>query len=440
MRRVLGINVVVMLSCALLAGTAYGEAEKKENPYGGGAKIWLNKKTDSWMRFITWAQVWARYTEFNPATATAANGSEEGGSFDVGVRRARLLILAQLAKRVRMVFHIGINNQTFRASLKKQQMFLHDGWVEFDVFKKYLSIGGGLTYWNGISRLTNQSTLNMLTVDAPITNWPTIELTDQFARQLGIYFKGQIAGFDYRLSFVRPFESGNANPGPVAVNNPRANTMALSGYFQYQFLDKESNLLPYAVGTYLGSKKIFNLGLGFHYHPHGTWSQATATSARERHDIFLLGADAFLDMPLSKLGALTAYLVYYYYDFGPNYLRNIGIMNYGVASREGTPSLNGPGNGYPSVGSGHAVYFQTGYLFNAINTQPYVAILAGLWDALDDPALVFEAGATYYMYGHHAKFTLHWRNRPIFMRDAVGGQANADSRANELILQMHVFI
>jgi hypothetical protein len=33
------------------------------------------------------------------------------------------------------------------------------------------------------------STLNFLTIDAPIFNWPLIENSDQFARQMGLFAK-----------------------------------------------------------------------------------------------------------------------------------------------------------------------------------------------------------------------------------------------------------
>ena len=58
-------------------------------------------------------------------------------------------------------------------------------------------MGAGLHYWNGVSRLSSQSTLNFMTLDAPIFNWTNIEATDQFARQFGIYAKGQLDRLDY---------------------------------------------------------------------------------------------------------------------------------------------------------------------------------------------------------------------------------------------------
>ena len=33
----------------------------------------------------------------------------------------------------------------------------------------------------------------------------------------------------------------------------------------WQFLEKESNQTPYMIGSYLGKKRVFNIGAGFQY-------------------------------------------------------------------------------------------------------------------------------------------------------------------------------
>ena len=56
-----------------------------------------------------------------------------------------------------------------------------------------LHVGGGLHYWNGVSRLSSNSTLNFYDNGMRLFfNWFNIEVTDQFARQFGVYAKGQI--------------------------------------------------------------------------------------------------------------------------------------------------------------------------------------------------------------------------------------------------------
>ena len=52
----------------------------------------------------------------------------------------------------------------FTTNNQRSLLFLYDAWAEFVVPEK-LHVGSGLHYWNGISRLSNQSTLNMMTLD-----------------------------------------------------------------------------------------------------------------------------------------------------------------------------------------------------------------------------------------------------------------------------------
>lgn len=62
--------------------------------------------------------------------------------------------------------------------------------------------------------------------------------------------------------------------------------------------------------------------------------------------------------------AVSAYAGYYNYQFGPNYIRNIGIMN--IASSDpnfvGNKAIAGPGNLQPTIGTGNIIYAQAGLL------------------------------------------------------------------------------
>ena len=171
----------------------------------------LNDTGSKYVRFIMWHQVWATATQNNPGTVNSrgevidGSGEKSEWSGDVAMRRSRFLAYAQISPRAMILTHWGINNQSFINGAtapngsngtgtasnqgKKPQLFLHDAWTEFEIKKDKLYLGAGLHYWNGISRLTSNSTLNFMTLDAPIFNWPTIEATDQFARQFGIYAK-----------------------------------------------------------------------------------------------------------------------------------------------------------------------------------------------------------------------------------------------------------
>ena len=403
--------------------------------YGQGYRFNLDERGDKYIRFITWHQVWTRFTELNPGTTI--QGQPERFATDIGLRRSRFLAFSQLGESVLILMHVGINNQTFN-NQRKPQVFIHDAWVEYQVAKDLLYTGFGLHYWNGISRISSASTLNFLGLDAPIMNWPTIDRTDQFARMMGMYAKGKLGPLDYRLALNRPFSvDGDVAPGAPANYNPQANTWAGQGYLALELLDRESNKLPFTVGSYLGSKRVLNVGAGFLFHP-----QAMATRSEDGqlvpHDMLAVAADVFLDLPLGEdAGALTAYTSASRYDFGPNHLRSIGIMNIGA---DGS-SANGPGNALPLIGTGNHLHAQLGYLlpevvFGGAQVQPYASLLLSAFDALKDPALTIDAGVNWFLIGHHAKLTLNYRSRPIFDRETT----EVTSRASEVILQTMIYL
>ena len=230
---------------------------------------------------------------------------------------------------------------------------------------EWLYSGIGLHYWNGISRFSSHSKLNFTAIDAPIFNWPNIEASDQFARQLGFLAKGQLGKFDFRVALNKPCAVGaggkydEATSRPIAFNVGNDN-WSTQGYVSYQFLEKETNKRPYFVGSYLGEKRVFNLG-GGGYHNAGATSSKNATGEVQYDGEKRFGLDTFLDVRLSSNSktALTSYVVWYNYDFGPNYLRNIGTMNMGFGL--GT-SQNGPGNAQPTIGIGSIFYTLPGFL------------------------------------------------------------------------------
>lgn len=448
---------LLLLTCMLWAGTARAQVQpaqqapqapppEQDHSYKP-LTLKLSEDGSKYLRFFLWHQFWVRSTENNPGTVGLAGGADSR-SFDIGLRRSRVLAMAQVSPRFLILTHFGINNQNFvnggapGAGAKKPGLFMHDVWTEYMAVKDKLYIGAGLHYWNGISRLSNASTLNFMTLDAPIFNWPNIELTDQFARQFGIYAKGQLGGFDYRVALNKPFAAGGAAVEGQAVNRLN-DELAVQGYFNFQFLDKESNKLPYMVGTYLGSKRILNIGAGFYYHPESTHSlQGGQTRI---HDTRLLGLDVFWEQPTAMGGVFSLYSTLYSYDFGPNYIRNVGLLNVGQAPAQDSPiaeqlAFNGPGNAQPTIGTGSISYTQLGYGFpkfnNGTQLMPYVTYTRKDFERLNDESNQFDLGLNYFINGHHAKLTLQYSSRPVYQRVSN----NLDGYKGEWILQTHIFL
>ncbi|GMQ34028.1 porin [Algoriphagus taiwanensis] len=458
-----------------ISGHLYAQRDKSQDPPIDHSykplTLKMNEDGSKYVRFIIWNQIWAHATQPNPGTLDI-QGNPSGTITDIGIRRARVLAVAQVSPRFLILTHFGINNQTFAnggvpaggatgnggtfpvavnpdtgtgsialSSSKKPQMFMHDVWTEYKI-SDWLYAGAGLHYWNGISRFSSHSTLNFMAVDAPIFNWPNIELTDQFARQFGFYAKGNLSKINYRVALNKPFAVGaggkydEVNQREVAFNLATDN-WATQGYLSFEFLEKESNKLPYFVGSYLGTKKVFNLGAGWYFHPEST-SSKDASGQVKMHDTRLYGLDAFLDMPLSPNGlALTSYAVWYSYDFGPNYLRNIGIMNVGFGA--GT-TQNGPGNAQPTIGTGsifytlHGLLLPSNLLKDKGRLQPFVALTYKDFEFHQDSSLQYDLGMNYYINGHQAKITFQYSQRPLFENFMKTGSAG------EFILQTQIFL
>lgn len=460
----LAAAAAAFLTCTWTVGAA--EAQGVPDLYGDGLELVIDEENDLYIRFLTWHQVWLRAMQMSPGSVV--DGSTDEWQTDVMLRRARFLFYAQLTDRVLILTHFGINNQTFTnggagSDAFRPQLFFHDVYVELRALDDdHLYVGAGLLYWNGVSRMSSASTLNLLGLDAPILNWPNVDLTDQFARQLGLYAKGEIGGFHYRVQLTRPFVRDTpvfvtpAEATPTSTFNAHANSWALSGYFNYDFFDKESHTLPFFVGSYLGTKRVLNVGAGFAWQHHAMVHCAEAASPgadcpaadRRPEDMLLLGLDAFLDLPIEE-GALTSYLVYYYHDYGPDYVRDVGIANL-----TGGASGSGPGSAYPSIGTGSHIYWQLGYMlpfrpWGLHRITPYLALQASFMEALDDPSLVYELGLKYHLLGHHATVTFHWRNRPVFgsgERDPATGEvtfvpsATQEDRGNDVIVQLMIYL
>lgn len=441
----------------------------------------LNEDGSKYIRFITWHQFWATFTQNNPGT-TDINGNQQSSTFDLALRRSRFLAYAQISPRFLILTHWGINNQSFvgggasgqgasGTDGKKPQIFIHDAWTEFEVLKDKLYLGAGLHYWNGVSRMASASTLNFMALDAPIFNWYNIEQTDQFARQFGIYAKGMIGKVDYRVSVNKPFAIGKSANTPVGdipvghaslANSPAVNTnisepiktetWATQGYVAYQFFDKESNKLPFYVGSHLGAKKVFNVGAGWYHHPEimGTLSATLDTVGVDTFKNFSMkksaqthfGVDAYLDMPIGggdKKGCLHAYVLYQNMNFGPNYVRNIGILNLHAGASGSDAGYARGGNAQPTLGTGHILYTETGYALpkfkNGHQIMPYINTTFKSFEGLQDPSFQADFGLNYFIAGHNAKVTLQYSTRPTYRNDRT-----LNDYRGEFILQTHIFL
>lgn len=410
------LSLAFLLLVAALGSTEMKAQDAIDHSYKP-LKLNLNEDGSKYIRFIMWHQIWA-------TTNNLSADNDPRTQLNVAMRRSRFLAFAQVSPRFMILTHWGLNslsaaNMTSLGSNgDSPQLFLHDAWGEFKV-SNGLHIGAGLHYWKGMTRLSNQSTLNMMTLDQarPFVHWHSLGVTDQFARHMGVYAKGQIGKFDYRIAFNNPIRN-NLNAGASygvnatdvayvgastadADGKPKGN-MVIEGYARYQFWDKESTKLPYAVGTYLGKKKVLGIGAGFFMHPNGMYNAADAEHANVSH----VAVDAFMDLPTAT-GALTAYASFMNFNYGENYVARW-------------------------AGTGTNLYFHAGYFIKSAKLMPYISYQTGNYEGLEDQPSSLNIGVNRFILGHNAKLTLEYHS--------IKNQISGAGDASQIRLQAHIFL
>lgn len=474
-----------LLFCFFLTGVIPAFAQGGSPKYKDGMTLKLDSSGHKYIRFFSWATFWARQTNANPGTAV--NGVANSNYTDFSLRQFRLVTLSQLSPRYLILADIGIDNQsfssggtagggntgnggpTFAGTLgKKSELYVHDLWNEYAIYpdkdpvtgqanNATLYIGTGLHYWNGISRMTSSGSANYLAVDVPLYNWPLVDLSDQFARQLGIYLKGNIGRLSYRWAVNKPFTvlstpavfSTTMPDSAFAVDDNATGKMATTGYAAWQFFQKENNQLPYTTGTYVGTMKVFNIGAGYYHTQDGTVTQKnnTVSSTLIRHPITLWAIDAFADLPFGggmANWAITGYSVYYHYDFGPDYLRYGSIMNENVSMAPGFTgrvSQAGFGNSAPIIGSGYSWFSQAGLLLpktlfdEKIRIQPFGEFSLQQFERFGPTKFTYwSAGGNIYLDGHHARISFKYQTRPIVINNSQNGSKGSFILATQVYL------
>ncbi len=409
-------------------------------------KIPLNENGSQFLKFSFTNQVWIRHTALNPGSTI--NGYAKNNYTDIGLRRIRLQVMAQLHEKVFIYTMIGQNNFNF-LSERKAGLCVLDALAEYAPVKEKLSIGAGLTGWSGLSRFSSPAVASYSGLDSPLFEQSTVEVSDQLLRKLSVYAKGKLGKLDYRFAMSHPLavqkSSGySAVVGQYSSFSAQPANMQFTGYFQYQFKDKESNLSPYAAGTYLGEKNVFNIGAGFLYQDKAMWRMAPEATDTILSPMKHFAVDLFYDAALnpSVKTSISLYAAYVHYDFGKGYLRNIATMN----PANGTSQknlVNGAGNGYPGLGSGNVLFAQLAYKFKKdllwkTTFMPYVALQHAQYDRLDKAMNYVDAGMSWLLNNHQSKLTLGLQNRPLYYADDAKGIAHLEGRKNSMVLQYSV--
>ncbi len=412
-------------------------------------KFYMSSDSSKYIKFTYLNQVWLRANQNNPGTII--NEEVTSDFIDLGLRRTRMQLFGNIHKNVFVYLQLGQNNFSFN-SPRKTGFFIHDALNEFKIYKNNLSIGMGLTAWNGLSRYSSPSIGSILAMDTPLYQQTTADVNDQFVRKLSVYAKGKFGKFDYRLVLSRPMDIAKGSASGIGLDtsfsfSTAVNSIQNHGYLTYSFWEKESNLTPFMKGTYLGTKKVFNVGVGYLFQPNALWKTTTSDIDTVFSDMLSINGDIFLDYPLDskKRNAITFYGAYTHRNFGDGYIRNVGPMNISnTVNNDG--SLNGAGNAIPLIGTGNTIYFQIGYLFkrNFLSKkmgtlQPYFVYQENRFNGLAEPGRIYNVGINWLIDGHRSKFSLDLQNRPVY---SIGSFTNrvVSERKNCVVLQYQIAI
>ncbi|MCG8373314.1 MAG: hypothetical protein MI700_07255 [Balneolales bacterium] len=407
----------------------------------GALRLNFDEEGTTYVRASIRAQLWARYTDLNPGSEIYGEAADT--YFDVSARRLRLNINAQVTPKIYMSALFGGNNMNYTTSDTFVLKVL-DLYAEYK-FSDFIELGMGKSGWQGLTRNNVRSSASLMALDAPLFSLNTVNRTDDTARNLGLWIKGKVKDVDYRFVLNNTLAYNGGAPAADAEFATIMPRLKSSGYVKYEFFDKESNKSGYSSSTHLGSKKVFNIGLGFMHQPRATWSSPNGTDTLF-HDLTHFAVDVFFDSPVNSSAgtAITSFLGWYQMDYGPDYIRNVGANN-AANGTNGNRSFNGTGNAFPMMGTGTTIFFQLGYLMRKDllgegneQIQPNIAIQFSQFEKLDDPVLVYDLGVNLFIKGHLNKLTLGLQNRPVFFDN--GTDIAVEERKNMMVLQYQITI
>lgn len=383
-------------------------------PFASGQDSVVLKPQYPTIQFSGAIQLWLRYTEANPGST--ANQQPVNQLTDISVRRLRLKLAGALTSQLTYTVQVGENNLNYLAG-RDIRMRILDAYAEYKI-SDALFLGAGKSAWTGLARSSTPATQRLLGLDLALIATPTLNIEDDFLRTLGIFARGGTARLNYRINISNPFSATGITLSSVPVFSPRPGSLQLSGYTSFYFAGHEKLTNAFYPATYLGSKKIIALGGGFIYQPDAL--QSVQQGVPTYHPMKHVAIDLFCEIPLTS-AAFTLYSAWFNYDFGPGYLRNLGVNN--IANGVENPaSFNGPGNTFPALGTGNALLIQTGYLLpklhqHNVRLQFFTGIHHGSFNNMKENMNLLEGGFNVYLKEHQSKFTFGFQSRPIFQQN-----------------------
>ncbi len=387
-------------------------------------KLKLIKNSSKYIKFEIFSQIWLKNQNLNPRSTVLK--CVKNNSSNIGIKRYQIQFMDQRTDRVFIHSQICENNIN---GDRKFVFFVYEDLGEYKLVKNKINLSGGLTAGSRLLRFTAPSDSGVLGVNAPLYQQLTNDLTYKFVRKSFVYAKEKLGKLDYRIVISDPmaFQKSSAYScilKPISNFSSIPPTKQLNKYFQYQLKDQESNLTPYMTGTYLGKKKVFYVGAGLVYQKTAIWYIAENIKDAVSTNMLQLAADVFYDAPIGKDGkAISIYRNATHFDFGPNYTRNLAVMNPANGTTN-TNLLHGSGDGFTAYGTGNLLYTQIGikskdYLIGKASILPYASVQHTVYERLKTPMNFFNLGINILLAGHTSKLTEVYQNRPLDNIDRV---------------------
>lgn len=337
------------------------------------------------LRFGILLQSWADWQQIAGASAGTLGGYQQ----NLFIRRARILFAGNVAKGVS--FFLDTENANLGKASGTTAKALGTGFQLLDAYGKWeiapeFAIEGGLILIP-LCRNCNTSAATLLTLDYGSysfqENGPTQSTTgrDTGFQALGWALDGR---FEYRIG---------AYQGARQTTQSK-NAFRFTGRLAYNFLDKETGLQFYP-GTYLAAKKVLAIGASY--------------DTQKNYGAF--GADIFYNQPIGK-NALTLEVDYINYNPGflatSTFFKQQDIMVFG------------------------GFYFAGPKLLPFVRFEFLEPMLAT--DRAEDLVRQqkFQAGMTYYPFGHNLNFKFAY----TYLRFPNNSLIHS---TNEYTIQMQVF-
>ncbi|HEY9051842.1 MAG TPA: selenite/tellurite reduction operon porin ExtI [Gammaproteobacteria bacterium] len=312
-------------------------------------------------------QVWSQFRDYRSAT-------DSGSSFDTFLRRNRLTFSGQYNDLVGYYAQIEAGSDS-RDGNDNRSVYYRDAYITLDYSDAARFIVG--RFKNTFSRENLEACLEPLSLDrSEVISYTPFGGT----RDTGFAMWGNLAdaAFQYRFMIADGREGDE-----VAEDSPR-----FTARFHWSPLDPEYD---YGYrGTYLGTSKVFTIGVGYDYQPNVAFANYAAKT--DMVDYTGMTADIFWEQPFES-GTYTLSAAYFDYD-AEDAINNV---NHDAA--------------LPATTQLEASYFKAGYLlpdkvgigrlqfFARYETSDYKLTTTNLdqtWTSV---------GANYYIDGQRLKIT-----------------------------------